>query len=226
MTPEDDAYILSLLARGLIKGPCLELGTGYGGPTAARLLVGENVEVVGTDLSPAPGVELVIDFESSREAVLRAAQGRRFATALVLNVLEHTFEPVTVLDNVGALLEPGGRLVLVAPAAWPLHNFPQDCYRLLPDFYVKYARSRKLAVEASSFEYLGIGPVSTGPEARLPRPTKSKAYDFYSRVVHRVFNTTGRAHWAPGHLLIGVVMTIPGKSGERQVRTSKLVRNG
>lgn len=209
MTPDDAQYLARIARSGLLAAPCLELGTGYGGPTAASLLATMGIETTGTDVHPGPGVDLVIDFEASTEEVKDSARGRRFASALIVNVLEHTFQPIVVLDNLVSLIVPGGVIVAVAPAVWPLHSYPHDCYRLLPDFYVRYASTRGLRLELGTFEYLGYGPVIPGPTSTMPRPGRSKIRDLYSRFVHRLFNTTGRGMFFPSHLLIGVVLRTP-----------------
>jgi 2-polyprenyl-3-methyl-5-hydroxy-6-metoxy-1,4-benzoquinol methylase len=49
-----------------------------------------------------------------------------FGTILILNVLEHTFEPVRILDNALSLLGPHGALAVLTPAIWPLHDLPMD----------------------------------------------------------------------------------------------------
>ena len=44
------------------------------------------------------------------------------------------------LRNVtGADLAPGGALLVVTPAIWPLHRYPIDSCRLLPDRYETFA---------------------------------------------------------------------------------------
>jgi len=46
-----------------------------------------------------------------------------------VNVLEHVAEPARVLAECHRVLRPGGRLYLVAPQSWRLHQAPQDFLR-------------------------------------------------------------------------------------------------
>jgi SAM-dependent methyltransferase len=54
---------------------------------------------------------------------------RCFAAALNTVVLEHVPEPAQVLAELARVLEPGGRLLLVAPQEWCVHQAPYDFYR-------------------------------------------------------------------------------------------------
>lgn len=49
--------------------------------------------------------------------------------AVSVNVLEHVPEPVEMLTELARVLREGGRLFLVAPQSWRLHQTPQDFFR-------------------------------------------------------------------------------------------------
>jgi hypothetical protein len=208
MVPADLEYIRRLLAHGELSGPVLELGGGYGGDTCRGVVMGAGLEYVASDMHPANGVDIVLNFEDDA-AVDAVASTRRFASVLILNVLEHTFEPIRILDNAIKLLADRGTIVVVAPIAWALHDYPKDFVRLMPHWYERYAESRNLELVENWFEYVGRGPVRgfvlPGGQLQLPPPRGSDAKRIYSRIVHKLFNTTGRGFNASTHEAIGAV---------------------
>lgn len=215
MTESDLVYITHLLKLNVIKSPVLELGVGYGGKTCRELVQEAGLQYYGTDLSESPSVDFVADFEKPGDMKV-FSQADSFGSVLILNVLEHTFDPITILNNATVLVKPGGNLIIITPTIWYLHNYPMDTYRLLPNFYEEYSRRNGLILEETCFEWVGIGKVRNyrDPEGRYvyPRATRSNLRDVYSRIVHKVFNTTGRGMWWPSLLAIGVVLTKPDSS--------------
>jgi SAM-dependent methyltransferase len=210
MTRDDAAYVEEALKKGLIASPCLELGVGYGGETNEALLEGAGLTYFGTDVMRSPGVDFAVDFEASPEVVTNAVRDvGTFGSVLVLNVLEHTFQPITVLDNVFNILRPWGTCLIIAPTVWPLHSYPRDYWRINPDFYEEYAKRRGYMIMEEVFSYVGGGKIRRDdPNAKtLPVPFEAeRVRRLYSRVIHRVFNTFGRGMLFPSHLAIGVVM--------------------
>jgi SAM-dependent methyltransferase len=214
MVEADVEYVQKMVDAGLIQSPCLELGAGYGGMTCRQLLDRQGIRYIGTDMLPADGVDVVADFELPEDALKAAfADVAPFSSVLVLNVLEHTFDPIRILDNALCLLKSGGTLVVLTPTVWPLHNYPFDCWRINPDFYVQYARRRNLTLQRETFEYVGFGNVAscTGSEGefRLPPPSRSRIRTVASRVVHKAFNTFGRGMMFPAHVATAAVMCKP-----------------
>lgn len=207
MTSLDLVYIKRLIQDKVITGPVLELGAGYGGETCKQLIAQEGLAYYATDIVPSAGVDFVADFEG-HDIFEYFPANVQFNNILILNVLEHTFNPIQVLDNARRLLAPDGALVVVTPCIWPLHHFPIDCYRILPDFYESYAESRCMNLDRQHFEYLGYGLIASNAEAgkhRFPLPMQGISY-WKSRVVHRLFNTFGRAMSSPSHVAIGAVL--------------------
>lgn len=212
MTPLDVDWFRKCHAGGLVREPLLEVGS-------VRLDVGPNLcdlarglglsQAVGADLEPGSGVDVVLDFGLHREEFQSQCVLRGFSTACVFNVLEHTFDPITVLSNALLCLGESGVLLVVAPAIWPLHNFPGDFNRLLPDWYRRFADLHGLKLVDEYFCWLsqfGIEPISS-LETEFPsyrsRRTKCSATRYWtSRIGHRVLNTYARSHWAT-HTAIG-----------------------
>lgn len=211
MTWQDLAYVRKILGERSFVDPVLELGGGYGGNTCREIVLASGHRYFATDLHNAPGVDFVANFENG-EGVAQIAKAGPYGTVLVLNVLEHTFDPISVLDNVVSVTAPGGIVVVITPVVWPIHNYPSDCCRLLPDWYRRFAKTRGLRLNEGSFWYIGFGPVgvyrtSDGQDS-LPQPAILKpAYRFYSRLVHRFFNTFGRGMFYPSTVAIGVTFT-------------------
>ncbi len=52
-----------------------------------------------------------------------------FAAALNIVTLEHVREPAEVIREIARVLEPGGRVLLVVPHEWEVHQAPHDYFR-------------------------------------------------------------------------------------------------
>jgi len=213
VTEGDVAFIKRLVAAGLIPSPCLELGTGYDGPNCKPILETRGIEHFGTDLAAGENVDIVANFEDDLE-VLKMTFSKcqtPFRSALVLNVLEHTFDPIRVLDNVLSILDAKGTCVVVVPSVWTLHDFPRDCWRINPNFFEEFVRRRGFSLNTDWFEYVGFGRIDNFRDAEghytLPNPIDASLGGVYSRAVHRIFNTRGRGMMLFSHVAIGAVIT-------------------
>ncbi len=75
-----------------------------------------------------------------------------FDAAICVVVLEHTREPLRVLREIGCALRPGGRLFLVVPHEWEVHQAPHD--------YFRYTRhGLEYLLDASGFRVRRLDPV-------------------------------------------------------------------
>lgn len=216
MTERDLLYLTRLLNLGKINGPVLELGAGDGGATCRDIIVKAGLAYYASDMKSSPGVDYAADFESENiETCFPAAA--RFKTIIIFSVLEHSFNPVRVLDNAVKLLDDGGSLILITPASWALHNYPIDCYRILPNWYERYADNRKMTLNREYFEYLGYGTVDSFKDAKgnykFPFPAQGFAR-WRSRIVHRLFNTFGRDIAFPNYLAIAALLTLNRKTSD------------
>lgn len=70
-----------------------------------------------------------------------------FDTVLLLDVLEHLAEPERALVEARRMLRPGGRLLIVVPFAYPLHDQPHDYQRLTGGGLRHRLRNAGFAVE-------------------------------------------------------------------------------
>jgi SAM-dependent methyltransferase len=209
MTTQDREYLAGLRLARLIHSPCLEVGAGSSQHRIRDELLASGIEWVGTDIFPGNGVTVVVDLEA--QGAPEAFRGSQFGSVLCCNVLEHTFDPIRVLDNCLALIRPGGTLVVITPCVWPLHDYPYDCWRINPHWYEQYARRRKLALLDEHFVYVGVGRVkgfvaSGGAHYAFPRPGHNHSLRYWwSKVVHRALGTFGRGMWFSSHLAVGAV---------------------
>jgi SAM-dependent methyltransferase len=211
MVGGDLAYIRRLIADNVISGPVLELGVGYGGVTSRSVIEAAGLRYYGTDMSHGEGVDYQADFERPEEmAVFQPIVP--VGSVLILNVLEHTFDPIRVLDNAATLVRTGGSLVVSTPAVWPLHNYPMDAWRILPNFYEEYAKRRGWRLLERYFDYVGFGPVKDfrNPDATysFPPPGKPGLRYGLSRAIHKTFNTFGRSMFQPSHIAVGATFLV------------------
>jgi SAM-dependent methyltransferase len=93
-----------------------------------------------------------------------------FGAVACTEVLEHIADPDMVLAELWRVLEPGGRLCLTTPFAWPLHEEPFDFYR-----YTPYALSHML--EQAGFADVSIDP-NTGFLATLAQMSEMTRWVF------------------------------------------------
>ena len=201
-----------MLADNILDGPVLELGVGYGGNTCREIIEGAGLRYFGTDLEKTPAVDFVADFERPEDMKNFSAEAP-FGSVLVLNVLEHTFDPIRILDNAISLLKAGGKCAVLTPSIWPLHNYPMDTWRILPNLYEEYARRRGLILDKRFFEYAGHGAVDSFRAAdgnySYPPSCGGKTRLFWSRAIHKLFNTCGRAMFHPSHVAVGALLQKP-----------------
>lgn len=209
MVLEDSEYIKDMLKMGLIQSPCLELGVGYEGLNNKQLIVTSGMSYIGTDMVTGSNVDFVVNFEDPSDKFIENYKNH-FGTVLILNVLEHTFDPIRVLNNVFSIIKHNGTCVIITPTVWPLHSYPYDYWRINPDFYESYSKINNYSIIKESFKYIGKHSVdrnlSIDGKYTLPSPTNTKIKYLFSKVIHKLFNTFGRSMIFPSHVATGVVI--------------------
>ncbi|MFH1790458.1 MAG: methyltransferase domain-containing protein [Candidatus Omnitrophota bacterium] len=211
MTNAEYRYIEEVIGGGLAQSPCLEMGVAYSGPNAKVLVQSRGIKYIGTDMVPGRDVDYVADFEAAPERVKDVfANVGEFGSVITAAILEHVFEPIKVLDNVFAVLRPGGTCVIIVPSVWPIHKYPIDCQRFNPDFFEEYTRRRGLRLIREHFQYIGRKNVYECPDDKgrhaLPRPAEGRFETLKSRLIHKLFNTYGRGMFFPSNVSIGAVI--------------------
>ena len=170
---------------------------------------------LGVDLAPGPGVDHVADFSVPQERFKWTRD--KYKTAVLFNVLEHTFDPICILRNTLECVQPGGSILLVVPTVWPLHDYPQDFCRLEPHWFEQFASSHKLKLERKAFCWLspfGITPVDqlrNGSQYQLPTFQNLGRSQFLrywrTRIANRLLGTYGRTQFL-ALCSVGVVMKV------------------
>ncbi|HVT94271.1 MAG TPA: class I SAM-dependent methyltransferase [Bryobacteraceae bacterium] len=75
-----------------------------------------------------------------------------FDACINIVTLEHLKEPLAALREMGRVLKPGGKLLLIAPHEWEVHQAPHDYFR-----YTRHGLEHLLS--QSGFDRLDIQPV-------------------------------------------------------------------
>ena len=173
-------------------------------------------DAIGVDIEIGNGVDVLHDFRTAPPYSMRQA----YSTVCIFNVLEHTFDPVTILRNALECTRLGGSLVVSTPANWPIHNYPKDYCRLLPDWYETFADQNGLDVIEELFLWqteFGLIPVrnvrSSNRQCRFPNFTavgfeRSPVRFVISKMTHRIFHTFGRTHWN-ANCSVGIAFSRP-----------------
>lgn len=217
MTSIDLEWFMACHSAGLVRSRLLEIGSARVQGVRNLVDVARTLGItdsIGVDLDSAEGVDTVIDFSVSPPQFRERYCLDRFATVCIFNVLEHTFDPYTVLQNAMSCVDLGGSLLVVAPSIWPIHSYPRDYNRLLPDWYREFAMRTGLELIEQHFCWLsqfGIEPIAV--DGSLPtylsrKDQVSKIRYWVSRVTHKVGNTYGLSHWAT-YCAIGAAFALP-----------------
>lgn len=93
-----------------------------------RPLIDPPFKYVGVDLTLGPNVDHVMSSEFS------TGLPAGFASAVISGqCLEHCTNPFLLVSEMFWICEPGGPVLICAPWVWPIHRYPIDCWRFLPD---------------------------------------------------------------------------------------------
>lgn len=108
-------FIANILDMSIPPRWVLDLGS-YDVNGSPRGLFGPEVEYIGIELRPGPGVDIVADAATWRPA-------SPVDWVICSSLLEHTPLAAEILDNAARMLAPGGLLVLTVPSiGWPPHG--------------------------------------------------------------------------------------------------------
>lgn len=137
------------------SGLCVDVGS-YDVNGCYRPMVEQRgLKYVGLDIAAGPNVDIVIEpygigKTTSREIVPHSAD-------LVISgqCLEHVARPWEWIKDVASILDPGVPLIVIAPASWPHHRYPVDCWRIFPD-------GMRALLEFAGLDVLEVGHHDSG----------------------------------------------------------------
>ena len=103
----------------------LDAGAGEGRHRACF----ESQRYLGVDLAVGDAAWDYGDIDCRADLEALPFRAGVFERALSIVVLEHTKHPGAVLSEIAQTLKPGGRLLLVVPQQWEVHQAPHDYFR-------------------------------------------------------------------------------------------------
>ena len=89
--------------------------------------------IIGCDLSPGIGVDVVVDITSSSRLLKSAFEDKQFDTVFCVSVLEHVPNIFDACRNISTLLKTGGSLFVSVPFVFRYHGYPGDMWRFTPE---------------------------------------------------------------------------------------------
>lgn len=101
-------------------------------------------DYLGIDVAAGPNVDRVIPTSGIWDLQ------RLFDVVISGQTLEHCRNPFTLSSTMAKHVKPGGLVCWIAPAQWPEHRHPEDCWRILPD-------GMRQLLETSGMEVLQVG---------------------------------------------------------------------
>jgi len=142
------------------EGLCVDVGSYDVNGTYRPLVEGRGLRYLGIDIAAGPNVDVVVpDTDGNR--TLHAWRWclspdpnnvDRPTPNIVISgqCLEHTKRPWVWIQHVMEFAEVGTVVILIAPAMWPHHRYPVDCWRIYPD-------GMRSLLEFAGLEVLDVG---------------------------------------------------------------------
>lgn len=131
-------YMRKSILRGLedqktlLHGHLLDVGCGQM-PYRKHILDTMSVlKYTGLDIDTAIEYNKEIQPDARWDGNIIPFEDAQFDCVLLTEVLEHSFDPQRLLQEVARILKPGGVVVFTMPFMWPLHETPHDAHRYTP----------------------------------------------------------------------------------------------
>lgn len=116
--------------------------------TCRSLFGGMDVNYLGLDVEPGPGVDLV----PAHPFVWRELQDEAFDACLCVQVFEHNPFFWITFAEIARVLKQGGLALVIAPGRGPVHRYPADCWRFFPDAWSSLCAYTGLELKETFFE--------------------------------------------------------------------------
>ncbi len=86
-------------------------------------------EYVGTDMREGLGVDMIIDLHDIK------LMPESVGTAISVATFEHVEYPRKAIEQIYAVVRPGGMFIITAPMYAKIHGFPHDYWRFTPECF-------------------------------------------------------------------------------------------
>ncbi len=128
---QERRQLLNMFVDDLPPGRVLDIGCGAGDFLYRMHQMGWSVTGVDFDGNAIANAKAQYGFDLLHSDLAGARFPDNFFDAVTMNhVIEHVFEPVSLLSEVKRVLKPGGRLVAITPNIQSLgHSLFHDCWR-------------------------------------------------------------------------------------------------
>jgi len=118
-------------------------------------------QYTGADISAGPNIDVVID----EDYEWKMFQDGQFDVVISGQAMEHMECPWLAAKAMYRVCKVGGLCIVTAPAIWPFHPFPKDCWRIFAD------GMRALMVRTAGFAELECFTMTHSDEPSIPNPT-------------------------------------------------------
>jgi SAM-dependent methyltransferase len=122
------AQMDSLLDRWMAPALVLDVGSYDVNGNYRAIVERRGWEYVGLDLQPGTNVDVV-----AISPYDYPFPDGFFNIVISGSTAEHIAQPWQWIHELARVLKPGGMLAIITHASWPLHRFPKDYWRFMPD---------------------------------------------------------------------------------------------
>lgn len=145
-----------------------------------------NWEYKGLDMAPGPNVDIVAP------AMPWPLADNSYDVVVSGQCLEHVEAPWIWIKEIERICKPGGFIMVIAPWQYPIHRFPVDCWRILPDG-MSYLLSKWCHCEL-----LGVGTVDANVTSEKGSSAVGDCYGLARKLTPLPRMGSSEPHSGPG----------------------------